>query len=151
MTQSALIFPDSKKGYTCPCCGGYVKTYIRKFNSNMALALGILYKWTNGDNFGKFCHLENLIIESGYKRCGDFSYLVHYAFIEKFVGKREDGSARNGHYRITPRGMMFVEGKCTAPEKFIMDGGKFRGFDGENITFSQALGSKFNFNELMQR
>lgn len=47
--------------------------------------------------------------------------------------------------------MMFVEGKCTATQKFIMDGGRFRGFDGEQITFSQAIGSKFNFNELMQR
>ena len=63
----------------------------------------------------------------------------------------DDGSARNGQYRITPRGMMFVEGKCTATQKFIMDGGRFRGFDGEQITFSQAIGSKFNFNELMQR
>lgn len=150
MTQSTLVFPDSKKGYTCPCCGGYVKTYVRKFNSNMALALGILYRHTMNGNHGKFCHLEDLIIKSGKKRCGDFSYLVHYRFIEKCIGKRPDGSSRNGNYRITPQGMMFVEGKCTAPEKFIMDGGKFRGFDGEYITFSQALGNKFNFDELMK-
>lgn len=148
-TAIPIVFPDLKKGYTCSCCGAFIKTYVRKFNSNMALALAILYRNTIASNSNDFVHLEELIIKSGHKRCGDFSYLVHYGFIEKLVSKRNDGSKRNGYYRIAQPGVMFVLGKSTAKEKFVMDGGKFRGFEGGDITFLDALSKKFNYNELM--
>jgi hypothetical protein len=144
--QVLLLFPlNADKGYFCECCGAYVKRYKRSFNANMALSLLLLYKSER-----KFQHMETLISESKYKRCGDFSYLVHYGLIKALKGEREDGSPRNGYYQITGTGIMFAEGKTTVQEKFIMFKGKHEGFEGKEIDIYQALGNKFNYSELMK-
>ena len=136
---------DYDKGFICDCCGAYCKRYTRSFNGNMAMALVLLYKF----NMNGFVKVEDFLIKNGQKRCGDFSYLVHYRFLEKQSGKRDDGSKRNGYYRLTALGIMFVEGKIKASEKFLILNNKFEGFAGEEIDIRKALGKKFNFDELM--
>ena len=136
---------DAIKGYHCECCGSYIKEYHRSLNSNMALALIVLYN----SGIQDYVHLENLLMERGYKRCGDFSYLSHYRFIERLSEKRSDGSSRNGMYKITSLGLMFSEGKITAKSKFIMRQNKLQGFEGNDIYIQQALGKKFNYDELI--
>lgn len=138
---------DFNKGFVCDCCGSFCKRYTRIFNSNMAICLLLLYKF----NVNGFVKVEDFLIKNGHKRCGDFSYLVHYRFLEKQGGKREDGSRRNGYYRLTSLGIMFVEGKVTARKKFMILNNKFEGFEGDEVTIRQALGKKFNFDELMNR
>ena len=145
MQQQPINFPNSDKGYFCPCCSLFVKRYFRSFNSNMALSLLMLYK--NRDK--GFVHVENILSEMGYKRCGDASYLQHYKLIVPLVGKREDGSNRNGYYKITGLGILFAENKSTVSEKFIMFKGKNEGFAGEQIGIEKALNKKFNYNELL--
>ncbi len=143
--QLSLNIPDPDAGYTCPHCGQYCKRYYRHFNSNMAIALIVLYR-----NLDKgFVHLENLMKEAGYKRCGDASYLRHYRLIEKKEGKREDGSPRNGMYKITSAGIMFVEGKTKVKKKYIIYNNKHEGFEGDEITIQDALGTKFDYRQLM--
>lgn len=112
MVQSVMDFETKVKPQTekCPCCGHQSIVYRRSINSNMCVALICLLK---SGNTG-FVHMEELLRSSGYKRCGDFSYLVHYRFIEKLKEKREDGSSRNGMYKITSSGIMFAENKTTA-------------------------------------
>jgi len=145
--QVEMSFPDKDKGYNCPCCGQFVKRYYRKLNSNMALTLIVLYR------SGKrgFVHIENFMQEQGYKRSGDFPYLVHWKFLEKKSGEREDGSTRNGYYKLTGLGIMFVEGKMFAREKIMIYNNKFEGFDGGEISIQTALTEKFNYLELMQQ
>lgn len=143
LKQTELTFPDRERGFVCQYCGSYCKLYKRSFNSNMALALTVLYK-SNG-----FVHLEDEMAKRGFKRCGDASYLFWYGFVEKLPLKREDTSRRNGYYKITGRGMMFVEGKITAHAKFLMYNNKCEGFGGKDITIQDALGTKFNYQTLM--
>jgi hypothetical protein len=143
--QTDLSFPDATKGFFCSCCGGYVKIYRRSFNSNMALCLIALYRNTNGE----FVKVENFLTKHGYQRCGDFSYLRHYGFIEAQKSKREDNSPRNGFYRLTGLGRLFVEAKEKAKEKFLIQNNKLLGFEGEEINIYQALGNKFDYNQLM--
>jgi len=133
------------KGFTCGHCGQFVKLYRRKLNSNMALTLLLLYRSGKRD----FVHIENFMQELGYKRSGDFSYLVHWKFLEKKSGNREDGSTRNGHYKLTGLGIMFAEGKITAREKIMIFNNKFEGFDGGEVDIRTALTEKFNYEELM--
>lgn len=133
------------EGYVCKCCGCFVKRYTRSFNSNMALALLCLYK--NRDK--GFVHVEKLLQDNGYKRCGDFSYLKHYFLIEPLLENRPDGSSRNGYYRITGLGVLFAENKCTVQEKFLMFQNKCQGFKGTEINIVQAFGKKFNYESLM--
>ena len=134
-----------ESGFICQNCGSYVKRYRRSFNGNMALALLLLCKF----NIRKFVKVEDFLIKNGQKRCGDFSYLTHYGFLEKQIGNREDGSGRNGYYRITDAGIDFAMGRSTAAAKFIMLHGKCQGFEGDQINIRQALGKKFDYDELM--
>ena len=143
--QTSLIFPDRSKGYNCPCCNQFVKEYCRTFNSNMAIALLFLYR----NAYRGYIHLENEMIEQGHKRCGDASYLRHYGLIEPLTGKREDGSKRNGYYKITGRGMLFCELKTTVQENFLIFNNSLEGFKGKEITIIDALGTKFDYQNLM--
>lgn len=145
LPQTGFDFPDADKGYKCSSCGQLVKRYFRKFNSNMALALIVLYKHKEKG----FIHLENTMKELGYNRCGDASYMRHYRLIEKMEGKREDGSSRNGMYKITGLGIMFVEGTSKVMAKFIISNNKHDGFEGDEITIQDALGTKFDYRQLM--
>lgn len=144
-------FPETTdkrdEGYNCPCCGLYVKRYHRSLNCNMALALIVLYR----SGIRDFVHLEDLMRKNGYQRCGDASYLIHYRFLERCKEKRDDGSSRNGKYKITSLGLMFVEGKITAREKVIIFNNKCEGFSGGEITIHDALGKKFSYSELMEK
>jgi hypothetical protein len=65
------------------------------------------------------------------------------------VAKREDGSNRNGYYKITGRGIMFAEKKLLVNQHFYMFNNKFDGFGGEEINIQQALGKRFDYNLLM--
>lgn len=144
--QAQNLFPqNADEGYTCECCGMYIRRYRRTFNSNMALALIALYKKRDMG----YVHVENTLADMGYKRCGDASYLQHYNLITSLPEKREDGSPRNGYYKITELGILFVEKKIKVQEKFIMFKGKHEGFNGKEIDIEQALKKQFNYLELI--
>ncbi len=133
------------KGYHCEHCGAFVKTYKRKFNSGMAYCLLLLYK----SGIRDWLHVENWLIENGHSRIGDFHKLTFYNFLEKLPEPREDGSARNGYYRITGEGILFAEQKLEAQEYMILFRGKLENFAGKNIDIKTALGRKFSYSELM--
>lgn len=145
-SQGSIDFPDADKGYYCPSCGQFCKRYYRKMNSNMAVVMIALYR---KKKFG-FVHIEEFMRVLGYKRSGDFAYLVHWGFLEKLVGDRPDGSKRNGFYKLTGRGLMFVEKKTTAKRTLIIYNGKCEGFEGDEITIVDALGKHFDYAELMK-
>ena len=146
-----FIFPvepeitDKDKGYYCSCCKSFVKRYTRTFNSNMALALIVLYQTREKG----FIHLELTMMARGYKRSGDAAYLRHYRLIEPLKEDREDGSPKNGKYRITGAGIMFCEQKTKVQSKFLIFNNQCEGFTGDEITISEALGKRFNYSELM--
>lgn len=139
------VVDNRMKGYTCLCCNQYVKLYRRHFNSNMAVALLFLYR----NKHRGFIHLENEMKACGYKRCGDASYLRHYRFIEGKREDREDGSSRNGMYKISGLGILFCEMKATAREYFLTFNNRCEGFAGDEIDIVKALGTKFNYRELI--
>lgn len=146
-----FVFPeepeimDKDHGFYCTHCGSYNKRYHRSINSNMCITLLTLYK----SGLRDYVHIEDLMRKSGHKRSGDFPYLVHWKFLEKKPGDREDGSNRNGFYKITGLGLMFVEKKLKAKQKALIFHNEFEGFEGEEIDIEQALGTKFNYSELM--
>jgi hypothetical protein len=134
------------EGYICKCCGGLVKRYTRSMNANMCRALILLYK----NREKGFVHVEKLLQENNYKRCGDYTYLRWYKLIEPLLENRPDGSSRNGYYRITGLGILFAENKSTVQEKFLMFQNECQGFKGADINIVQALGVKFDYLALMQ-
>ena len=145
---STPSIPDKlkDKGFVCSGCGSFVKRYTRTFNSNMAVALLCLYK----NREKGFVHLEKALAGDKFQRCGDAAYLRHYNLIENLAGEREDGSKRNGFYKITQKGIDFVEKKIYVRKNFLIFHNQCEGFAGEHIAITNALGNKFNYSELMR-
>lgn len=137
---------DISKGYVCSCCGQFVKAYTRKLNSSMALVLILMFR------SGKqgYWHIENWLKEIKRPELrADYHKLRFWGLIEAKIGEREDGSKRNGYYKITGRGMAFAEGKLTVQKSAVIFNNKFQHFEGPEIKITDALGSKFNYDELM--
>lgn len=137
---------DIKTGYKCQCCGQFVKEYHRKINSSMALVIFLMYKHDKKD----FFHVEKWLKSIGKPELrADYHKLRFWGLIEAKVGEREDGSKRNGFYKITGRGIMFAEGKLTVPEKAVLLNNVFQRFEGGEIKIKEAMGNRFNYDELM--
>jgi len=134
-------------GCRCPCCNQFVKKYKRTITSSMALALIILYK--SGDDF---IHWGNLIDEKGYSsvvNSGDKSKLVYWGLVEKKPATRYDGSNRNGFYKITLRGELFVKGEIQVSKHVYLYNDYCYGQSETLIDIKQALKNKFNYYELI--
>jgi hypothetical protein len=113
----------------------------------MAQVLILIYKSGKLD----FLHVEDMLkyLNKGDLRA-DFHKLRYWGLLKKKYENREDGSARNGFYRISPSGIMFVEGKIKVKEAVLIQNNEFKGYTGEDISIHEALGNKFSYSELMQ-
>ena len=136
---------NADDGYPCPCCHRLIKRYRRCLNSNMALTLIHLYK----SGIRDWVHVEKFLFKNKLPRSGDFHKLVLWGLLDKMEGEREDGSPRNGYYKLNGKAIMFVEGKMSVPKTAKILNGTFEGFEGEQITIKDALGNKFNYQDLM--
>lgn len=128
------------EGVSCPSCDQYVKVYRRKINAAMARALILFYK----KNGTEWFHLPSAI---GYG--GDAAKLRYWGFIEEMKELREDGG-RAGFWKVTAEGEEWLLGRTKAPKYALVYNGKLLGLDDEETAvIADALGDKFNYNELM--
>lgn len=137
----------------CPCCNRNSKPGKRRFSSNIARVLMLLYKLYLEDPDG-FFHIERVILSLGLKNTlrGDFAKMKHFSFIEQAPGKRKDGNTKNGYWKITEIGVMFVEGKLLVPKEFRIYDDALYWVSEETISIMDALRSKgFDYNEMMDR
>lgn len=151
--SGAKVFLEQNRneGVVCPCCDQVVKMYKRKLNSAMAIALYQIFKASKADDYD-YIHVENTLnnlpnLPASIR--GDFPKLRFWGLIEPLVEKREDGSNRNGMYRITMAGVNFIWGKSTTYSHVFLYNNTAQGFSNEMVTFRDCLGSKFNYDELM--
>lgn len=138
------------KGQVCPCCKQFAKVYKRPMTSSMAYGLILLARVDRDEDDG-WVHIENyfksLSIPSSIR--GDITKLVNWGLLERFEGEREDGSNRVGLYRVTYKGVQFVRSEIEVYSHIIIYSNMFQGFSGEPIKIKEALGKKFNYDELM--
>lgn len=139
-------------GVECPCCGQYAKLYKRKLTSAMAIALLEIYKQNRKNNF-EFFHVENHFknlkgLPASIR--GDFPKLRYWNLIEQQEGERDDGSNRNGFYRITGAGNAFIhDDQMKVFSHALIFNNKLEGFSENTVSFKECLGNKFNYDELM--
>lgn len=147
--------PD--KGCNCPCCGQYAKLYRRSLTSAMALALVQIYHYFRQHHWKGWLHVpEHLAaqksvpprIAAGWHG-GDWSKLRYWQLIEPQPGERQDGSPRMGYWAITELGRQFVEREMKVPKYFYIYAQTFMGLDLPYITIDEALGTTFNYDQLM--
>lgn len=155
IVRKDLFDKAQHKAVPCPCCQRLVKIYKRRFNSGMALALVYIYKEfqnVQSRDFQAWVHVEKLLRDkkapTGTR--GDFHKLRHFGLIEQADTLRPDGSPRNGLWRITVKGVEFVEEREKVPAYAIFYNQEMLALDGPDIGIRQALGTKFNYEGLMK-
>lgn len=142
-------------GASCPACDQLVKIYNRKLNSPMAIVLIYLVRQAQQAGYADWVHVPSFIrslplppgVSAG--NGGDWSKLRFWGFIEPKFAEREDGSKRNGYYKVTQKGIDFALGKDTAPASFYMTNQTVIGPGPGEVSVAQALGKKFDYSDLM--
>lgn len=144
-------------GAQCPCCKQHAKIYRRKLNSGMAASLIAFAKVTQQsqpkdgwlkvpDDFVQTSKLVTVLKNREYNK------LKHWGLLE---GQGPDQSLHaethfTGMWRLTELGFKFVRGEAEVPESvYLYDNRRMRVSD-EMTTIKIALGSKFNYTELME-
>lgn len=129
-------------GETCPCCTQFAKVYRRKLTAPVAQVLIAMYRTRGG-----WIRVADL----GLTR-GDEAKARYWDLIEAPAdAEREDGSRRVGIWRLTVRGIAFVNDQIRVPKYVRIYNGRRIGVDDtETVSIADVLGSKFNYRELME-
>lgn len=129
------------KGGTCPVCEQHVQVYRRKLNSGMARSLIQMYRAGGRD----YIHLPTTI----GARSREEGKLRYWGLVEEAPVEREDGG-RAGYWRVSAVGELFVLGQTKVYSHARVYNGKCLGLVGDMISIQDALGSRFDYRELME-
>ncbi len=136
-----LLARESKHGATCPVCLRPAKIYRRKLNSGMARSVILMYAkaghgWLHVSSYPDISSREE-------------GKLAHWGLVEESSRKRADGG-RGGWWRVTEHGAAFARGEVKVRSHILTTYNKgFLGYSGDLISIEQALGEKFDYEELM--
>lgn len=136
-------------GVHCPCCDQMAKNYRRAFPSASARVLIALNRKGAAEDYvylpPVLDTLTRTAAQGGY---GTFCH--HWGLIEQEPGIRADGSNRVGWWCLTTKGIAFVHDRMKVPKFVTVYNNTVLGFDGPDITIRDALGHRFNYEELMR-
>lgn len=140
-----------------PCCNQFVKLYKRLFNKSMAYVLLLMECYFRGDAVEEGLHVPSYIAEmvSDHPRRavvvrGDWAKLKFWGLIEEKPEVRADGSSRVGYWKLTALGREFVKRQVKVPlHVYIYNGEALSRTVDEQITIDDALGTEFNYDEIM--
>lgn len=131
-----------QEGVTCPCCGQLAKVYPRQIHSTMARELIRLWR---AAGTGSWFHLPSLLGHNG----GDVTKCRYWGLLEEERDVRRDDGGRAGFWQITEAGEAYVHGRLAVPKYAHVYDGVFQRYDGPLQTIRQALGNRFDYQELM--
>ena len=138
-----------EKGVECPCCGQLVKLYKRKLNIGMAVFLISLYK-LDQERHDWFHAREILALTKSYTTSRDYCILEYFGLAEPREKDPEDTDRRtSGYWRLTDKGREFVLNHINVLSHVLIFNNRYFRAVGKDINIIQALGNKFNYQELM--
>lgn len=129
------------EGVTCPCCDQFVKQYKRSLNSTMARWLIWLVR-TSKKTPGEWVNIKRSPV-----RGGDYAKLLHWGMVSQ--APDEEGGKRSGMWRPTARGIDFAHSAVRVPSHVFLLTGQVEGWSTTSIDIRGALGSRFDYLELM--
>lgn len=141
--RSWLELKKHAEGVHCPCCGQFAKVYWRTITSAMARALIILWRAGGTDHW---VHGPTLL---GGARA-DEGKLRYWGLLQESKERRDDGG-RAGYWRVTEVGESFIRGKTVVPQYALVYDGACLDFAGAHIGIRDALGTRFNYEDLMNQ
>lgn len=130
----------------CPVCGRHAQLYRRKFHASMALQLIRLYRL---GGTAHYIHASKLIID-GVSGSGDFSKAKYWELIFQKPTGDDDASKSSGLWILSDKGERFVRGLIRIPREVMVFDDRVEGISTETVSIQEALGSKFNYRELME-
>lgn len=142
------------EGVECPLCGQVARVYAHNISASEAMGLIIFYR-AHGTDWGHAPSTE------GISRLGGaFARNALWGLLQESMGVREDGG-RAGVWRVTPLGERFRNNQVKVQRTAVTYGGARKSEDQENrrllalegdeVSIVDALGDKFNYEELMGR
>ncbi len=132
----------------CPCCKRNARIYRRRLNSGMARVL-IRMVQIHRQPSDLWIHIHDIFGGFGQKH-RDWPLLKLWGLVEPRTKKTRTENAR-GWWRVTELGRAFVADRTRAPAYvFVFDGEKMGSSD-EVVSIREALGTKFDYRELMRR
>ena len=136
----AYLRENVEEGVDCPACTQLVKLYKRKINSGMAVSLIKMYRSAGLE----WQHIPTTIPAKSREE----GKLRYWGLVEEEMERREDGG-RAGWWRVTEKGRDFALGRITVPKYARVFDAKLFALEGEEVGIREALGDKFDYNELM--
>lgn len=137
----------------CPCCERTGRIYRRKLNTGMARVLVRMYEVHHREQArepGKcWVHIHEVFGGRGQKH-RDWPLLRLWGLVEPRTKRTRTENAR-GWWRLTELGRAFVQGHTRAPAHVLVFDGERIGASDEHITIREALGSRFDYGELMRK
>lgn len=133
-----------ENGATCPTCQQHAQVYRWNLYSTAASALILMYRLGGTTEFVHTNDLKAL----GHRGQGDTSRLRLWNLVEREIDRRPDGG-RSGFWRVTHEGAAFVQGTFKIQKYAWVYAGRLLGLDGELIDIHEALGRRFNYDEMM--
>jgi hypothetical protein len=148
--NKSLFTPTKlKEGCKCPVCNQNVKMYTKKVDSQMAFFLIKLHRLTKKNPFQNFFHVQDDIGVT-LKVGGSWAKLRYWELIEEQPKDKSNTEKRtSGMWRITDKGMMFVEGSLKIPKYVKLYNMNFYGYEGDRVSIQESLQDKFSYRELM--
>lgn len=128
-------------GEKCPCCTQLAKVYKRKLNSGMAVSLIRMYRAAGI----AWQHIPTTI----GARSREEGKLRYWGLVEEETTVRRDDGGRAGFWRVTSLGSDFALGLASVPSHARIYDGRCLGLVGDPIGIRDALGERFDYEELM--
>lgn len=129
------------QGARCPCCNQFAKVYRRRINAGMAHSLIDMYLIGGR----RWLHVPTAI----GARSREEGKLAYWHLVEESTEPRGDGG-RAGWWRVTDLGESFVLGEVRVAKYARIYDGRCLGLDStETVSIRDALGARFNYDELM--
>lgn len=137
----AWMLEHVEEGADCLLCAQFAKVYKRKIHRTMARDL--IRMWRHAGR--QWFRLPDVAPN------GDNAKFQYWGLIEPGGGVREDGSDRTGWWRFTEAGQDWVLGWTTVPKYARIYNGNCLGLVGDQVGIREALGNRFNYDELMSQ
>jgi len=135
------------KGTSCPICSRPIRKYKRKFSSAIASFLIVLVNNIGSDPW--FDANEVDANRYGVMKGGDYAKAEKWGLAEQ--RPKINGVSKKGEsmWRPTELGVSFVNGLVVIPKHAYVYKNKVLSFTEEMIDIKEALGNKFDYEEMM--
>ena len=128
-------------GSGCPCCEQFAKVYRRKITGSAAWAL--IQMWRAGGH--DLVHVPTLL----RRVTADESKLAYWGLTRSSEIRRDDGG-KAGWWAVTELGRAWIYREATVPTYARVYDGRVLNLEGDPRTIVEALGTRFNYRELME-